>query len=211
MSNEPNNNPVRAKAPATSPTPEVPVTPAQTPVVAETTTPPPAPAPATPPPETTPPETEPAPPLATQETATEVKAEAAPAAPVKKRALSKKKKRAAAKTQHTYAHDVYKRRFKHFRNLRLLSFFIGGSIFVLLCLGMWQLYTMVFSTIEDTEHLFLITEKRRTNTIQFQILEDVRTSWDLKYNATTSPMVRPLFYEPPPPVEEDAAAEDETT
>ena len=86
----------------------------------------------------------------------------------------------------TYAHDVYKRRFKHFRTLRLLSLLVGGSILLLLILGMRQLYTMVFLTIENTEHVFLITEKRRTHTIDFNTLEQVRSSWNQKYSSSAS-------------------------
>lgn len=98
----------------------------------------------------------------------------------------------------TYTHDVYKRRFKEFRHIRLLSALVGGSILLVLILGMWQLYTKVFSTIENTEHLFLITEKRRTHVIQFNILEEVRASWNNKYNTPTPPPTAPLFPVPEP-------------
>lgn len=109
-------------------------------------------------------------------------------------ALQKKTERHGKKRRHTYVYDVYKKRFRHFRTLRLLSLFVGVSIFLLLVLGMWQLYIMVFSTIEDTEHIFNITEKRRIYIIDFQILEKVRASWDEKYITTTTSSISQIFW-----------------
>ncbi len=116
------------------------------------------------------------------------------------------KRRAKQKHTDAYAQDVYKRRFKQFHYIRLLSWLVGGSIFLIMSLGMWSLYTQVFTTIENTEHLFLITEKRRTNVIQFTILEDVRSSWNEKYNATSTEFAKPLFSLPPEPEEIDVNA-----
>ncbi len=122
--------------------------------------------------------------------------------PVEKTRFFKKKKVKPP----SYAHDVYKRRFKHFRTLRLLSLLVGGSILLVLVLGMWRLHTMVFSTIEDTEHLFLITEKRRTHTIEFNELEKVRESWNSKYSASTTLFTKSLF---PLPAPEEPPSEEE--
>jgi hypothetical protein len=128
--------------------------------------------------------------------------------PVKKRKkLFHKDKNKTAK--YSYAHDVYKRRFKNFRRLRLLSWLVGASIFIILVMGMFQLYNLVFSTIEDTEHLFLITEKRRTHTIDFQALEDVRASWEEKHTTTSIYFTNQLFEEPIPKEEITTEKENE--
>ena len=108
--------------------------------------------------------------------------------------LSISKKRTSAHKQQT--HDVYTRRYKHFQTVRLLSFLVGGSILLLLILGMWQLQRMVFSTIEDTEHLFLITEKRRTHIIDFTTLESVRAAWVERNNTPQTVLFNTLFHTP---------------
>ncbi len=131
-----------------------------------------------------------------------------PPAPTKKTRRFRRKNKAKTKTKQTYAHTVYKRRFKQFRVLRLLSSLVGGSIFLLLAFGMWKLHSMVFTTIEDTEHIFLITEKRKTNTIQFQTLDAVRTEWEQKYEATTTAFTKPLFNIPPPTDDSESEGED---
>ncbi|PIR03256.1 MAG: hypothetical protein COV60_01320 [Candidatus Magasanikbacteria bacterium CG11_big_fil_rev_8_21_14_0_20_43_7] len=113
-----------------------------------------------------------------------------------KKSLFSRKHDEKHESQQSYANDVYKSRFRHFRTLRLLSLLVGVSIFLVLVFGMWQLYTMVFSTIEDTRDLFLITEKRKTQTIDFSALEGVRAAWNEKYSTSSTLPTKPLFPEP---------------
>jgi hypothetical protein len=100
------------------------------------------------------------------------------------------------KNDRTHLHDVYQARYKHVRTLRLLSFVVGGSILLILFVGMWRLYTVVVTTITDAESLLTLTGPRPTSVIQFDTLERVRTSSAVRLQQPRVPLIHSLFPSP---------------
>ena len=122
------------------------------------------------------------------------KQQAAPAPPQPSRRSIKKERHqrehAIEKQRQNYSQSVYTARFAHFRILRISSWLIGTGIMISLSFGLWRLHNTVFTTIENTQQLLFVQEMRRTDIIDFSILEKVRKSTTEKYTnlSTSTPM-----------------------